>query len=152
MAVTYGIVLGLNGKEWNSDSKHGVGGSSITVVSSLSWITPGWALQSAVECQTVSLNESKPSLPVKFVEIVDASNGIHINSGIFGDLVHMSLEVLVIMNFFSRDSHSLFEELLHVGAHGFAVNVLSDPCVLQLDIADSQIPWACANHSRVKQT
>ena len=46
--MAYRIVLRLDTKEWNSDGKHGVGGSGVPIVSSLGRIAPSRALQGSV--------------------------------------------------------------------------------------------------------
>jgi hypothetical protein len=47
--MTYWIILCLDTKERDTDSKHGISGSGITVIRSLGRIAPAWALQGAVD-------------------------------------------------------------------------------------------------------
>ena len=89
--ITYRIILCLNAKEWDPDSKHRIGGSGIAVISSFGRIAPGGTLQGSVECQNlVLLIYVQRTLPVELVEIGTVPNCIHIDARVFGDLLGMT--------------------------------------------------------------
>jgi hypothetical protein len=93
--ITHRIILCLNTKEWNPDSKHRVGGSGVAVVSSFGGIAPSGTLQGSGDYQNlVLLVRMQRILPVELVEVGTVPDCIHINAWVFGDFFGMAFPKL----------------------------------------------------------
>ena len=102
-----GIVFCVQTESWDSYRHHRISRTSISIVCSFGWVTPRRTLH----------------LPVKFVEVLDFSDILCLESSVDADLILVC-----------------FEELEHVRAHELAVEVQPEPCALKGEGGDFELP------------